>query len=254
MPQGVEIIKCDRSFCGHFPIACSFATFVVQKGEKTPPPGASQRPACETLIRSPKPPKPSNRLERQSKWRNLGDEPRPSRGFDDPIAALGNAIGVFKLTTVLHAVGSHRQIARLLARSKGTTRGVETHVQLVCKRTNRRAHAMARCPTALFYQCQHMNVPITNYDIDGYRERYFPRHASLLSCVLAAIQHAAKPRGARGRFKVASANRPIKSNWSREIVELQVDFEDPPPLFNSTVIMRPTTDPSRPTYLYARSM
>ena len=85
-------------------------------------------------------------------------------------------------------------------------------------------------PTALFYQCQHMNVPITNYDIDGHRERYFPRHASLLSCVLAAIQHAAKPQGARGQFKVASANRPIKSNWSREIVELQVDFEDPPPV------------------------
>ena len=132
--------------------------------QKTPPSGATQRPACETLIRSPKLPEPSNRLERQSKWRNLGDEPRPSRGFDDPIAALGNAIGVFKLTTVLHAVGSHRQIARLLARSKGTTRGVEAHVQLVCKRTNRRANAMARCPTALFYQCQHMNVPITNYD------------------------------------------------------------------------------------------
>lgn len=254
MPQGIATIKCDRSFCGHFPIACSFATFVVQKGAKNASPGASQRPACETLIRSPKPPKPSSRLESHSKWRNLGDEPRPSRSFDDPIAALGNAIGVFKLTTVLHAVGSHRQIARLFARSKGTTRGVEAHVQLVCKRTNRRANAMARCPTALFYQCQHMNVPITNYDIDGYRERYFPRHASLLSCVLAAIQHAAKPRGARGRFKVASANRPIKSNWSREIVELQVDFEDPPPLFNSTVIMRPTTDPSRPTYLYARFM
>lgn len=194
------------------------------------PPNASQRHMRETPIRRSKPSKPCSHLKSHSKWQNLGDEPRPSRGFDDPIAALGNAIGVFKLTTVLHAVGPHRQIARLFARSKGTTRGVEAHVQLVCKRTNRRANAMARCPTALFYQCQHMNVPITNYDIDRYRERYFPRHTSLLSCVLTAIQHAAKPRGARGRFKVASANRPIKSNWSREIVELQVDFEDPPPV------------------------
>lgn len=131
----------------------------------TPPPGATQRPACETLIRSPKPPKPSNRLEGQSKWRNLGDEPRPSRGFDDPIAALGNAIGVFKLTTVLHAVGSHRQIARLLARSKGTTRGVEAHVQLVCKRTNRRANAMARCPTALF-------LPVPAHERPDHELRY----------------------------------------------------------------------------------
>lgn len=117
---------------------------------KTPSPNAPHKSARETPIRRSKPSKLCSHLKSRSEGQNLGDEPRPSRGFDDPIAALGNAIGVFKLTTVLHAVGSHRQIARLLARSKGTTRGVEAHVQLVCKRTNRRANAMARCPTALF--------------------------------------------------------------------------------------------------------
>ena len=45
----------------------------------------------------------------------LCDNPRFSGRFKNVLAALGDAIGVFELATVFHAIGAHRQIPRLLA-------------------------------------------------------------------------------------------------------------------------------------------